>query len=509
MRTIYKKGAILSLLLNLLFISVKCQPTFNTRIDFYDTPDQSTSLLVEGDTIYIPILTQAPSIFNWYLSSLNKLSNNGTLIKGSAFQTPYYSTIPYDIDKVGNKFFLTNTMGDSTTAPFGSVQGGGAFFNNNLDSLEIKVFNDTANFFYHSKAVVKNNKITILGSTDSTCGSIANGNYKFHLLQIDTSLNIIFQKTYGSTCEYRNAYSIDTTHSNGFIICGFERTSPVGWGTTRVIKTDSLGNQLWTRNYGIINTIVPSAMATRTSGYLIATNEIDSSYMSTFFWMTLRLHRIDENGDTLWTKRIGNKNYAFLPTCVKQLANYDFIISGVNAVPHYDISGNVVSEQPHGFLCRTDSSGNVKWFNNYVGNYANDSTADNYLMDVSQTSDGGFVASGWVNPTDTSTQDAWIIKVDSLGCLSPGCNGTLSVNTIQIGFPEFNIYPNPANDFIDIETDFRNCYFSVFDVTGKLILREKIVQNKTRIDLSNYSNGLYFIQLQSDEKQISKKFIKQ
>jgi N-acetylneuraminic acid mutarotase len=72
-----------------------------------------------------------------------------------------------------------------------------------------------------------------------------------------------------------------------------------------------------------------------------------------------------------------------------------------------------------------------------------------------------------------------------------------------------NIYPNPANNFIDIETDFKNCYFSVFDIAGQLILKEKIVQNKTRIGLSHYADGLYFIQFQSDDRMISRKFIKQ
>ena len=47
------------------------------------------------------------------------------------------------------------------------------------------------------------------------------------------------------------------------------------------------------------------------------------------------------------------------------------------------------------------------------------------------------------------------------------------------------------------------------DATGKLILIEKTNQSKTRIDLSSYSNGLYFLQFQSDEKLISKKIIKQ
>lgn len=125
MTTIKKGGAVLSLLLSFIFLTVKCQTTFNKRIDFYHTHDVYGSLLVEGDTTYIPIPTEAPGIFNWYLISLNKLDNNGTLTKGSTFQKPYFSTVPTDIDKIGNSFFLTTTMSDSTTIPFGSVQGGG------------------------------------------------------------------------------------------------------------------------------------------------------------------------------------------------------------------------------------------------------------------------------------------------------------------------------------------------------------------------------------------------
>ena len=127
MNSILKRGAILSLLLHISFFSVKCQTTFNKRIAFYHTHDLCGSLLVEGDTAYIPILTEVPGIFNWYLISLNKLDNNGTLTKGSTFQKPNFSTGPWDIDKVNNNFFLTTTMSDSTTVPYGSVQGGGGF----------------------------------------------------------------------------------------------------------------------------------------------------------------------------------------------------------------------------------------------------------------------------------------------------------------------------------------------------------------------------------------------
>lgn len=139
----------------------------------------------------------------------------------------------------------------------------------------------------------------------------------------------------------------------------------------------------------------------------------------------------------------------------------------------------------------------------------NDTSAQNYLCSVIQAPDGGFIAVGDVGPTDGSTQDTWVIKVDSMGCLVPGCNGNLGVTTIHIGEPEFIIYPNPTNDFIDVETNFKNCTVSVFDVLGNLILKEKIIQNKTRFNLSGFSNGLYFMTLQGDDKIISKKFMTQ
>ncbi|MBN8695591.1 MAG: T9SS type A sorting domain-containing protein [Bacteroidetes bacterium] len=69
----------------------------------------------------------------------------------------------------------------------------------------------------------------------------------------------------------------------------------------------------------------------------------------------------------------------------------------------------------------------------------------------------------------------------------------------------YRIFPNPANDFIDLETEGkRNCSVSVLDNTGKLVLKETIIQNNTRIDLSSFEIGLYLIQMQNDYKTINK-----
>ena len=72
---------------------------------------------------------------------------------------------------------------------------------------------------------------------------------------------------------------------------------------------------------------------------------------------------------------------------------------------------------------------------------------------------------------------------------------------------EVNIYPNPANGFIEIETNLINCTVSIVEITGKLISSEKIVQQKTYIELSNHSKGIYLIRLETGDKIITKKLI--
>ncbi|RRJ93118.1 T9SS C-terminal target domain-containing protein [Paenimyroides tangerinum] len=67
------------------------------------------------------------------------------------------------------------------------------------------------------------------------------------------------------------------------------------------------------------------------------------------------------------------------------------------------------------------------------------------------------------------------------------------------------IYPNPANDFVYIETeqfDFLNV--TVFSIDGK-----QIVQTTSKmIDVSNYSKGIYIFQIElSNQKKYSKKII--
>ena len=80
-------------------------------------------------------------------------------------------------------------------------------------------------------------------------------------------------------------------------------------------------------------------------------------------------------------------------------------------------------------------------------------------------------------------------------------------NTVVIDCIEkksnISIYPNPNNGNFTIEGTDRNVDLTVFNPLGEKITEQKITSRKTEIQLDNLTNGIYFIQLSSEEETIT------
>lgn len=78
-------------------------------------------------------------------------------------------------------------------------------------------------------------------------------------------------------------------------------------------------------------------------------------------------------------------------------------------------------------------------------------------------------------------------------------NGNIEIinDPLSIVQPELNtlaVFPNPAIDFITIDSESPLEDIQIFDLSGKEVLRDKDITNsKTRIDVSGYENGIYLI----------------
>jgi hypothetical protein len=72
-----------------------------------------------------------------------------------------------------------------------------------------------------------------------------------------------------------------------------------------------------------------------------------------------------------------------------------------------------------------------------------------------------------------------------------------------------SIYPNPTNGVINIEnTNSSNLVISVYDVAGNKIEVVNTGNLNTKINLSSYVKGIYFVVINTGNDTFSQKIIK-
>ena len=86
------------------------------------------------------------------------------------------------------------------------------------------------------------------------------------------------------------------------------------------------------------------------------------------------------------------------------------------------------------------------------------------------------------------------------------CNGT-SINETNSKTKAISIFPNPANTEINIVLPVNeNAQIEISNAMGQVIIKD---QNKNIIDISNLTNGLYFISVKQGQQSYTQKLIKQ
>jgi hypothetical protein len=85
-------------------------------------------------------------------------------------------------------------------------------------------------------------------------------------------------------------------------------------------------------------------------------------------------------------------------------------------------------------------------------------------------------------------------------------DGTLSI--LDVEESQFNIYPNPVNDILNITTPSTDYSIEIFNLQGQLIRENKNVSGSQTLDYSSYSKGIYIMKLTSEKKSKSFKIVK-
>ena len=98
-----------------------------------------------------------------------------------------------------------------------------------------------------------------------------------------------------------------------------------------------------------------------------------------------------------------------------------------------------------------------------------------------------------------------------------GCKDTSSCIDTQITanidyetFAPIQIYPNPTNATFSVTGIPDNANISLINASGEIVFRENDYRyNSTEMDLSNFKDGIYLLQIMVDQKIWTYKIVKQ
>jgi endonuclease I len=71
---------------------------------------------------------------------------------------------------------------------------------------------------------------------------------------------------------------------------------------------------------------------------------------------------------------------------------------------------------------------------------------------------------------------------------------------------KFSITPNPVQNIMSVHSDEENLSYSVYNVTGQLLMEDHLNANKS-ITVNQLNNGIYILQLKSGSRKTIEKFI--
>ena len=316
------------------------------------------------------------------------------------------------------------------------------------DTLWTKTFGDTAFEIGVCVQQTTDGGYIVTGET----GSYGAGGSDVYLIKTDSLGDTLWTKTFGGT-DYDCGWSVQQTTDGGYIITGETSSFGAGSGDAYLIKTDSLGDTLWTKTFG--GTDYECGMSVRQiidGGYIVTGETFSYGAGSCDAYLI----KTDSLGDTLWTRTFGGSS-SDAGYSVQQTTNGGYIITGFTS--GYGASFDV-------YLIKTDSLGDTLW-TKILGGPDIDVAAS-----VQQTTDGGYIVCGQTASYGSGSTDVWLLKIapDTFGIKEQ------KIRLVKYDYQAATIFSGPL-----LLPEGINC--RVFDITGRTVVPEKI------------KPGIYFIEI--------------
>jgi len=402
-----------------------------------------------GDTIFTNVITKP----RFSIKGLKLIKSNwGYLLAGEEYDLKKYNEIGLGAYV---KLWRITTNGDTISTNNYDIQLG--------DDQVVKIIKTHDNGF------------AVLGQT---CNQIQSGKKcNYFLMKLDSVGNKQWHQIYKqSSISFENPNSVIQLADGTFYLFG--QSSISGIMKWFLVKTDSAGNLLWKKTYNEYPRQAGVSLAYNNGKIILVgsyNSMVDGSGISKGCIVF-----VDTSGTKILSKSYAESNRSEFTSVI--YSNNKCYLAGVNS--HFD-----PLNRTQGWLLMLDNDGDITSQKLYNPNI----TWSEQIYNITKTSDG-FLMSGYgVDPNDTVVnQDAWLLKVDSFGCLTPGCQ-LVGIDNIPFSREEIKIYPNPSKDKIQFKHSGKIISYRIADYTGKLLMAGNYLANG--INVEHLPSGTYVVQV--------------
>jgi hypothetical protein len=497
-----------SLFISIIIISISIygQTTFNKLELFLNSNNNSSEFfetIQEFNGYYYGTVDVFDSINQPYTCFL-KLDDSGNVIAKKFLQYNQAIIIVYQNQTFintsdSNLILSSNLRYDSTAHWVGYL----IKLNTNLDTLWTKIYtmppnlancvtNAQVEMFFTAIKETPDKGFIIAGNYQRNCITTPI-NQRGFLLKVDSAGNVQWWKAYTNVT---HLYDIELTDDGGYVILN-------SYLSNQFSKLDSVGNIQW-------QTMVDTYMG----GWAVH-GDITPSGNNEYIVVKTIENSIGKNGLHTYKINITNKQIIWDTT---YNLYYDINSLSLHKIMGAEVNQNgeiIVWATAHvvegkgkcGAILKLNSNGDSLW----AKYYQNDSLElyDQFqLNDLIITDDGGFFGVGYRWAYNTGRVMAWLFKTDS--------NGVIGwEKTVPLNFTKLKSYPNPATDYVTINTGqplIQESELMIYNSLGQIVKSLNLLkqQYEIEVDLQGFEIGLYFFELRTEKKVIGiGKFIKE
>jgi len=379
----------------------------------------------------------------------------------------------------------------------------------NLDIVKQIALDESSNDFIDNHKITINNGSLYLANCHTASSTI-------HFFKTD--LNLIKKD---STIQNGSILCDLANYGNKLIVCGLGFDQGSIWGNNQVMEMDTNFNVLSRFNLDSLSFVNPgcyqrvaisspvailreiSNVKYAVTGYYPVVNSVSCS--SKFQTVS---SIIKNNNQILATNIVGNglKDNFILGARTPGMKNKNYFYTVAES--GYDTQNPTPPIQTNTtqiLVNKIDTSGNLIWVK-----YFSEPDVFYSPYNMFETSDGGVVICGLrynlIDPAVLGVGEGFVMKIDKNGnqvFVGITNNGNFKINSHKC-------YPNPSKDRIYFEIPLDKGFeITIYDILGQQLLVENRDRKAVFIDISEFPTGTYLYKIQTEQSNISGKFIKE